>query len=97
MCEYKIVRINRRIETKIREIIPKKGKPTKEEYVEAESFEVFYSRAEHLLNDFSKEGWQIVNANYSLPVKGTSDYMSFGFSTTDFNSAEFVFILQRNN
>ena len=102
MFEYKIVQIARLKEEKTKEVISKKGKVETQTYTEVEPLEDFYARSEKTLNDFAKEGWQAINVNYSLPVRGVKEFIYsvntnyIGYSVTDFNSAEFVFVLQRS-
>lgn len=98
MYEYKIIQITRYKERKSREIINAKGKIDTQIYIETEPFAGFYARAEKLINDLAGEGWQVINVNYSLPVQGNKELIGmelYYFSATDYNSAEFVFVMQR--
>lgn len=99
MYEYKIVNIERHKEQKTREVEIKRGKTETQVYMEVEIFEEFLARAEKILNDFARDGWQVININYSLPIQGNKELVGIElhcYSTTDFNSAEFVAVLQRN-
>ena len=98
MYEYKIVRIARLKQEKTREIASKKNKVDTQVYTEIETLSDFYARAEKSLNDFARDSWQIINVNYLLPVQSSvqrvfTDYV--GSSATDFDSAEFVVVMQR--
>ncbi len=99
MFEYKIFQATRKQEKKTKEVMNKKGKIETETYTEIEPLTDFYARIERTLNDFAGNGWQVINSNYSLPIQGNRDCIIgtiwVGHSTTDFDSAEFVFILQR--
>ena len=95
MFEYKVVQITRLKEKKTREKLSKKGKIETETYIEIEPFADFFARTEKTLNELASEDWQAINANYSLPIRGVNDY-PLGYSVTDFDSAEFVVIMQRN-
>ena len=99
MYEYKIVQIVRHKEEKTKEVEVKRGKTEAQKYIEIEPFADFYVRVENTLNVLAAEGWQVLNTNYFLPIKGYSGYAgssAFGYSITDLDSAEFVVVMQRS-
>lgn len=99
MYEYEIVRIARHKEQKTKEVEVKRGKFETQKYTEVETFDEFDARIKKTLNDFGSEGWQVISANYSLPIQGHASWgnsSGAGWSTTDFNSAEFVVVMQRS-
>ena len=100
MYEYKIVQIKRSKEEKTKEVEVRRGKTETQKYIEIEPFADFYARAEKNLNDWATDGWQVITMNYSLPIKTESGTFASSsgetYTSTDFNSAEFVAVLQRS-
>ncbi|MCL2556264.1 MAG: hypothetical protein FWE03_04540 [Firmicutes bacterium] len=98
MYEFKILRLERRRETKTREVAVKKGKTALEEYIEVEEIEDFFIRIERELNDWGNKGWQAISTNYALPIHGFEVAAlggGGGYSTTNWHEMEFVVVLQR--
>jgi len=99
MKEYNIVRISRRKEEKTREIEGRRGKTHTERYIEVETIEDFDIRVKVTLNELGKQGWQVINASYSLPIKDQiklANMTWIGTSTSDAEAMEFVFVLERS-
>ena len=93
MYEYKVLRIERRTEEKTQDETDKKGRVTTKRFVAVETWEEFDKRVERTLNDWAREGWQAINANYSLSI--ITLLGSHGYPNSDFNSAGFVVLMQR--
>jgi len=99
MYEYEIVRVARKKEEKTKETVNRKGRNVSEKYTEIETIEEFDARAKKTLNDYAGNGWQVISADYCLPIQGHWQKVcdgGAGWSTTDFDKAEFVVVTQRN-
>lgn len=95
MFECDIVKFVRKQEKKEREVLDKKNRATIETYTNIETFDDFYARVKNSLNDnYLSKGWEIINTTYTLPLQGERFYDA-GWSVNDFDSAEFLFVLQR--
>ncbi|MCL2062680.1 MAG: hypothetical protein FWH03_08690 [Firmicutes bacterium] len=84
--ECKIIRIVRVFE--ITSIANSKGKIAQTSKLE--EYDTFISRVENTINQYTNEGWCIINSNYNVPI------ISLGHgSASDSDNAEFIFVLQR--
>jgi len=94
--EMKILRFERINETKIIEYQDGKKTKTKEEKI-VEPLDVFLSRVENSVNEFCNQGYKVINSNYTLPINSffTGYISTYIVGKTDFDKAEFVFILQK--
>jgi len=94
MYEYEILRI-KRYEEVTREFVTKRGKTkTKTVDFKVDKPEDFDSRVKNTLAEWNSKGWQVVSANYHVPVSGFV-MLTFGFTESDSNKTEFIALLQR--
>jgi len=105
MYEYEVLQIQRRKEKKVRETERKRGKKISiavEEYIEVELIADFFTRVKETLNDWGKKGWQVVSANYCLPIQGRAvvasnvPYMVVSHAETDWEEVSYAVVLQRS-
>jgi len=94
MFEYKILQVERAEIPK--DVVDKKGRILRT--IALETIKEFCVRVEKVLNFWAQDGWQVINTNYSLPIQSEGQQFFTGLisiTATDFNKAEFVFVLQR--
>jgi len=100
MYEYEVLQIQRQTYRKTREVEAKRGKTVVEEYFEVESIADFHARVKQTLNDWGSKGWQVISAEYCLPIHSKTSVINIGswvaLAETDYAEVWYAVVLQRS-